>query len=105
TCRTPLSRTWSNLSMPRPQKKFEVYAVYDYGNYDRSNDVGGGHDHANTIVIGGDMKITDQFLAGIALGYTEDKASFGNNGGGFTLNDAALTAYVGYGSGARVVGA
>ena len=105
TFRTLDARMWSNVNMPRPQKKFEAYAVYDYGNYDRSDDVGGGHNHANTIVVGGDMKITEQFIAGIALGYTEDKASFGNNGGGFTLNDATLTAYAGYGSGPWYVGA
>jgi len=105
TFRTLDARMWSNVNMPRPTKKFDAYAVYDYGNYDRDDSVGGGHNHANTIVIGGDMKITEQLIAGIALGYTEDKASLGNNGGGFTLNDATLTAYVGYGSGPWYVGA
>jgi len=105
TFRTLDARMWSNVNMPRPTKKFEAYAVYDYGNYDRDDSVGGGHNHANTIVVGGDMKITEQLIAGIALGYTEDKASFGNNAGGFTLNDATLTAYLGYGSGPWYVGA
>jgi outer membrane lipase/esterase len=105
TFRTLDARMWSNVNMPRPTKKFEAYAVYDYGNYDRDDSVGGGHNHANTIVVGGDMKITEQLIAGIAFGYTEDKASFGNNAGGFTLNDATLTAYLGYGNGPWYVGA
>jgi outer membrane lipase/esterase len=97
-------RMWSALNAPRPQGKFEGYAVYDYGNYDRSGDVGGGSDGANTIVIGGDMKVSEQWLAGMAFGYTQDKAKLGNRGGGFTLDDATLTAYVGYGSGPWYLG-
>lgn len=97
-------RMWSALNMSRPQSKFEAYAVYDYGNNDLSSDVGGGHTHANTVVVGGDAKISDQFLAGIAFGYTQDKASLGNSGG-FTLDDATITLYAGYGSGPWYLGA
>jgi outer membrane lipase/esterase len=97
-------RMWSALNMPRPQSKFEAYAVYDYGNNDLSGDVGGGHTHANTVVVGGDMKISDQVLAGIAFGYTQDKASLGNSGG-FTLDDGTITLYAGYGSGPWYLGA
>jgi outer membrane lipase/esterase len=50
------------------------------------------------------MKISDQLLAGIAFGYTQDKASLGNNSGGFTLDDATLTVYLGYGSGPWYLG-
>ena len=96
---------WSGVNASRPQKKFDMYAVYDYGNYDRSSDFGGGNSHLNTIVAGGDMKLSDQLLAGIAFGYTEDKASFGNGAGGFKLNETTLTGYVGYGSGPWYVGA
>jgi outer membrane lipase/esterase len=98
-------RMWSALNMPRAQSKFDAYAVYDYGNYDRNEGGGGGHNHANTIVVGGDMKVSEQLLAGIVFGYTENKASLGNNGGGFTLNDSTLSAYVGYGSGLWYLGA
>ena len=98
-------RMWSALNMPRPQRKFDAYAVYDYGNNDLSGDVGGGHMHANPIVVGGDTKISDQLLAGIAFGYTEDKASLGNSTGGFTLDDATITVYAGYGSGPWYLGA
>ena len=98
-------RMWSSLNMPRPANKFNAYAVYDYGNYDRNSDIGGGHNHANTVVVGGDMKITEQLLAGIVIGYTDDKASLGNSGGSFTLNDTEFSGYIGYGSGPWYVGA
>ncbi|HTR58935.1 MAG TPA: autotransporter domain-containing protein [Casimicrobiaceae bacterium] len=98
-------RMWSSLNMPRPTNKFNAYAVYDYGNYDRDSDIGGGHNHANTVVVGGDMKITEQLLAGIIIGYTDDKASLGNNGGSFTLNDTEFSGYIGYGSGPWYLGA
>jgi outer membrane lipase/esterase len=98
-------RMWSSLSAPRVQNKFDAYAVYDYGNYDRSGDFGGGSDYMNTVTIGGDMKLSEGLLTGIAFGYSEDKSSFGNGGGGFKLNEASLTAYVGYGQGPWYVGA
>jgi outer membrane lipase/esterase len=44
-------------------------------------------------------------LAGVAFGYTEDRSSLGDNGGGFKLDEATLTAYVGYGDGPWFVGA
>ena len=98
-------RMWSALNARRAQNKFDTYAVYDYGNYDHNGDFGGGSDHLNTVTIGGDMKLSDQLLAGIAFGYSDDKASFSDNGGGFKLNEASLTAYVGYGQGPWFVGA
>jgi outer membrane lipase/esterase len=98
-------RMWSALSMPRPQNKFDAYAVYDYGHYDRNGDFGGGSSNNNTVVIGGDMKISDQMLAGISFGYTHDSSSLGGSGGGYTLNDGMFTAYLGYGSGPWYVGA
>jgi outer membrane lipase/esterase len=42
-------------------------------------------------------------LAGLSFGYSNNRASLG--GGGFTLNDAMLTAYLGYGSGPWYLGA
>jgi outer membrane lipase/esterase len=44
-------------------------------------------------------------LVGIAFSYTEDKSSLNNNAGGFKLNEATLTGYVGYGEGPWYVGA
>lgn len=98
-------RMWSMLNTPRAQNRFNAYAVYDYGSYDRSGDFGGGSDHMNTVTLGGDMKLSERLLAGLAFGYSEDKASFGSNGGGFKLNEASLTAYAGYGLGPWYVGA
>lgn len=98
-------RMWSALSTPRPQNKFDAYAVYDYGNYDRSGDFGGGSSNTNSVVVGGDMKVSEQMLTGISFGYTQDKSKLGGSGGGFTLNDPMLTFYVGYGSGPWYVGA
>jgi outer membrane lipase/esterase len=97
------ARMWSGLNTPRPQNKYDAYAVYDYGNFD--HDAGGGDNRLNSIVAGIDMKISDQMLAGVAFGYTEDKGSFGNGGGGFKLNEASITGYMGYGSGPWYVGA
>jgi outer membrane lipase/esterase len=96
---------WSNLNSPRAPHKFDAFAVYDYGNYERNGEFGGGNDHLNTVTLGGDMKLSEQSLGGIAFGYSDDKASFGSNGGGFTLNEATITAYVGYGQGPWYVGA
>ena len=98
-------RMWSNLNTPRPLNKFDAYAVYDYGNFDRSDSIGGGDNRLNTVVAGVDMKISEQLLAGVAFGYTENKASFGDNAGGFNLDEATITGYVGYGSGPWYVGA
>ena len=99
------ARMTSGVGTPRAQNKFDAYAIYDYGNYDRSSAFGGGDSESHSIVLGGDTKLSDRLLAGIAFGYTEDKSSLGNNGGGFKLNEATLTTYVGYGDGPWYVGA
>jgi outer membrane lipase/esterase len=98
-------RMWSSLNAPRVENKFDTYAVYDYGNYDHSRDFGDGSDHMNTLTLGGDVKLSERLLAGVAFGYSEDKASFGDNGGGFNLDEASITAYVGYGDGPWYAGA
>jgi len=97
-------RMMSQVGAPRAQNKFEAYAIYDFGNYDRSDDFGGGDAQSNTVVLGGDMKLSDRWLAGIAFGYTENKASFGDNGGGFKLDEATMTAYTTYADGPWYVG-
>jgi outer membrane lipase/esterase len=99
------SRMLSGISLPLAQNKFNAYAIYDYGNYDRAGDLGGGRSYTNTVLLGGDMKVSDRMLVGIAFGYTDDKSSLGNNGGSFKLEEATLTGYVGYGDGPWYVGA
>lgn len=97
-------RMIANIGAPKAMGKFETYAVYDYGNYNQSDSFGGGDAYTNTVLVGGDIKISDTLLAGLAFGYTEDKISFGNNSGGFKLNEPTITAYVGWGSGPWYVG-
>jgi outer membrane lipase/esterase len=97
-------RMWSGLNVPRPQGKFNAWAAYDYGHYDRSSDFGGGDSNNNTVVIGGDMILTQQWLAGIAFGYSDQRSSLGN-GGGYKLEDAMFTFYAGYGNGPWYAGA
>jgi len=98
-------RMMSAVGTARAQNKFDAYAIYDYGNYDRNNDFGGGDSQAHTVVVGGDMKLSDRLLAGVAFGYTEDKSSLGNDGGGFKLDEATLTAYASYVNGPWYAGA
>ena len=97
--RTLDARMISNLGAPRAQNKFDAYAIYDYGNYDRASDFGGGKSYTNSIMLGGDMKVSDRMLVGITFSYTDDKSSLDNNAGGFTLHEATLTGYAGYGEG------
>jgi outer membrane lipase/esterase len=99
------SRMISGVGAPLALNRFDTYAIYDYGNYDYSGDLGGGHSYTNTVVLGGDMKISDHTLVGIAFGYTDDKSSLGSNAGSFKLNEATLTGYAGYGEGPWYVGA
>jgi outer membrane lipase/esterase len=99
------SRMLSGVGAPRAQNKFDTYAIYDYGNYDRSGDAGGGRSYTNTVLLGGDMKVSDRMLVGLAFGYTDDKSSLGNSAGSFKLEEATLTAYAGYGEGPWYLGA
>jgi outer membrane lipase/esterase len=103
--RTLDARMISGLGAPGAQNKFSAYAIYDYGNYDRASDFGGGRSYTNSIMLGGDMKVSERMLVGIAFSYTEDKSSLSNNAGGFKLNEATLTGYAGYGEGPWYVGA
>jgi outer membrane lipase/esterase len=105
TFRALSERMMSQVGQPRAQNKYEAYAIYDYGNYDRSGDFGGGDSQSNSIILGGDMKLSDRWLAGIAFGYSQDKASLGNNGGGFKLDEATMTGYTTYADGPWYVGA
>ncbi len=99
------ARMISNVGAPRAQNKFDAYAVYDYGNYDRGSAFGGGNSHANSVVVGGDMKVSDHMLAGLAFGYTEDNSSLDDNNGGFKLNEGMFTGYLGVGDGPWYLGA
>lgn len=103
--RTLDGRMWSSLNAPRSAGRLEGWAAYDYGSIDMNAGPSNGTGHANTVAVGGDMKVNDRTLAGVMFGYTENKGDFGGVGGGFTLRQPVLTGYVGYGEGPWYVGA
>ena len=98
-------RMWSNVGGPRPRSKFEAWVVYDYGNIDMNAGPANGSGHQNTVVIGGDMKLSEKFLVGVMFGYSDQKGEFGGPGGGYKLRQPTGTIYAGYGDGPWYVGA
>ena len=97
-------RMWSNLNSAPNSKKFNAWVAYDYG----SNDIDGtglsGSADLNTITVGGDVRLSDKILMGMAAGYTDNKSDFGNNGGDFKLTETTGSVYAGYGDGPWYVG-
>jgi outer membrane lipase/esterase len=87
------------VGAPRATNKFDAWVSYDYGHRDTNGPFVNGDSDGNTIAVGGDMKLTNQFLVGIAFNYTEDKQDFGGGTGGFKLRETMATAYAGYGNG------
>jgi outer membrane lipase/esterase len=98
-------RMWSNVGGPRPRSKFEAWAVYDYGNIDMNAGPGNGSGHQNSVVVGGDMKVSDTFLVGVMFGYSDQKGEFGEPGGGYKLKQPIGTIYAGWGQGPWYLGA
>ena len=98
-------RMWSNVNGPRPSSKFEAWVVYDYGNIDMNAGPANGSGHQNTVVIGGDMKLSEKFLVGLMFGYSDQKGEFGGPGGGYKLRQPTGTVYAGYGEGPWYLGA
>jgi outer membrane lipase/esterase len=92
-------RMWSSLNTPRAQGKFQGWAAYDYSHTDLNAGPQNGHANENSIVVGGDMKISDKMLVGLMGGYTENKGDFGGPGGGYKLKQPTGTLYAGYGEG------
>jgi outer membrane lipase/esterase len=99
------SRMISALDAPAARERFTAWASYDYGHNDFDGRFVSGDANLNTVSAGGDMKITDRLLAGVAFGYSEDKGDFGAGSGGYKLHETTGTAYVGYGGGPWYVGA
>jgi outer membrane lipase/esterase len=98
-------RMWSNVNGPRPRSKFEAWAVYDYGNIDMNAGPTNGSGHQNTVVVGGDMKLSEKMLVGVMFAYADQKGEFGGPGGGYKLRQPIGTLYAGYGDGPWYVGA
>jgi outer membrane lipase/esterase len=87
------------VGSPRATNKFDAWVSYDYAHRDTSGPFVNGDSNGNTIAVGGDIKLTNQILIGIAFNYTEDKQDFGGGTGGFKLRETEATAYAGYGNG------
>ncbi|MEO8305237.1 MAG: autotransporter domain-containing protein [Betaproteobacteria bacterium] len=93
------SRMWSSLNAPRTPGKLQAWAAYDYGSIDMSAGPNNGTGNINSVVVGGDIRISDHILAGGSFGYSENKGDFGGPGGGFKLRQPVGTVYAGYGDG------
>ena len=87
-----------------PARKFQAWASYDYAGEDITGTGLSTSGNINTIAVGGDMRLSDQLLAGLAFTYSEYKGDFDNNGGSFKLKEPMMTIYVGYGDGPWYVG-
>jgi len=98
------SRMMSGIDTPAAKSKFQAWASYDYANEDISGTGLSTSGYINTISVGGDMRLSDRLLAGIAFGYSQYKGDFSNSGGSFKMNEPMLTFYTGYGDGPWYVG-
>ncbi len=85
-------------------RRFQAWASYDYASEDITGTGLSTNGNINTVAVGGDMRVTDRLLMGIAFTYSEYKGDFDNSGGSFKLNEPMLTFYGGYGDGPWYVG-
>ena len=107
TFRSIDGRMISSLGATRrgPAGRFQAWADYDYGNNDFNGPSVSGNADVNSAVAGGDMRLSDQLLIGVAFGYSDNKGDFGGDSGGYKLKETTGTAYLGYGPGPWYVGA
>jgi outer membrane lipase/esterase len=98
------SRMMSGIDTPAAKSKLQAWASYDYASEDISGTGLSTSGNINTISVGGDMRLSDRLLAGLAFGYSQYKGDFSNSGGSFKLNEPMLTFYVGYGDGPWYLG-
>lgn len=96
-------RMLSGTNALRTPGKFEAWAAYDYSNPDLDSGFRSGDAALNTLVVGGDIKLSEHLLAGASAGFTDNKGDFG--GGGYDLMQTTATVYVGYGMGPWYAGA
>jgi outer membrane lipase/esterase len=85
-------------------RKFQAWASYDYAGEDITGTGLSTSGNINTVAVGGDVRLSDHLLAGIAFNYSEYKGDFSNSGGSFKLKEPMMTMYVGYGDGPWYVG-
>jgi outer membrane lipase/esterase len=101
------SRMMSGIDRPATAtntRKLQFWASYDYANEDITGTGLSASGNINTVAVGGDMRLSDKLLAGLAFTYSEYKSDFSNSGGNFKLNEPMMTFYVGYGDGPWYVG-
>ena len=98
-------RMLSSLNAPAATNRFNAWVTYDYGHNDFDGRSLSGDANVNTVVVGGDMKITDRMLIGAAFSYSDNKGDFGAGSGGFKLKETTGTLYTGIGEGPWYVGA
>ncbi len=99
------ARMISGINSSRPMSKFEAWGAYDYGHNDIDGRFLSGRADLNTLVVGGDAKLSERLLVGVMFGYTENKGDFGGGNGGYKLKETTGTFYVGYGEGPWYIGA
>ncbi len=98
-------RMFSGIDRVPSGKKIQVWASYDYAGEDITGTGVSTSGNINTVAVGGDMRLSDKLLAGVAFTYSEYRGDFDNNGGSFKLNEPTITFYTGYGDGPWYVGA
>jgi outer membrane lipase/esterase len=97
-------RMMAGIDRAGPARKFQAWASYDYAGEDITGTGLATSGNINTVAVGGDVRLSDRLLAGVAFTYSDYKADFDNNGGGFKLNEPTMTFYAGYGDGPWYVG-
>ena len=97
-------RMWSNVNSAPTNKKFNAWAAYDYGTNDILGTGLSGSADLNTLTVGGDVRMSDSMVIGMAAGYTENKSDFDNGTGDFKLTETTGSVYAGYGTGPWYVG-
>lgn len=103
TYRAVDARMWSALNTPIAQKGYNLWASYDYANPDLDfGRVVNGDADLHTLSIGGDVRVNEHLMAGVAAHFGEYKAHY--TGGRHKLEETAATIYAGYGSGPWYLG-
>jgi outer membrane lipase/esterase len=94
----------SGINAPPTTQKLQAWASYDYASEDITGTGLSTTGNINTVAVGGDVRLSDKLLAGVAFTYSEYRGDFSNSGGDFKLQEPMMTVYVGYGDGPWYVG-
>ncbi|MFC5474248.1 autotransporter outer membrane beta-barrel domain-containing protein [Paraherbaspirillum soli] len=101
-----LTRVVDNRFRSSPQAgKAEAYAVLNNTElkFDHGNNNPGLDGSTNSVAIGVDYAMNQNWLVGGAFGYGHNKTDFGGNTGGFKMNQAMISAYTQYRNGAWAI--